>query len=95
MQLKLEKQEEKPLVERKEIVVKIISSTTLSNTQVKEKIATLLKCSQDLIVVKKIDQLYGKQEAVVKAYIYKNKDALKIFEPKAKKEEAEKKEEKK
>ena len=50
----------------------------------RKKIAGLMKCSQDLVVIKKINQLYGTQESVVTAYVYKNQDALKTFEPKSK-----------
>lgn len=95
MQLKLEKKEDKPLTERQEIVLKILNPSTPSNAQVKEKIAELMKCSQDLVVIKKIDQMYGKQETVVTAHVYKNTDALDTFEPKTKgKKEEGKKEEK-
>ena len=87
MQLTIKKQEEKPLTERQELVIKVASLVTPSNAQVKEKISELKNCPQNLVIIKKIDQLYGTQESIITAYVYKNEAALKTFEPKSKSKE--------
>jgi len=94
MEIKIEKQEHKPLVERDEVVVNIKSETTPSNAQVKEEIAKKLNKTQELVIVKKINQKFGEHKASALAYVYKSQEALTKFEPK-KKEKREKTEEKK
>ena len=94
MEFKIEKQENKPLVERDEIIVKITKiDATPSNAQVQEAIAKLTKKNKDLIVIKKIHQKFGMNECVALAYIYTNQEALKKFEPKKKKSKKEEKKE--
>lgn len=97
MEIKIEKQDHKPLVDRDEVLVKVFDGeATISNAQLKEDVAKKLNKSQDLIIVKQIRQKFGKHEAEAKVYVYQNAEALARFEPKKKeKKEAVKKEEKK
>lgn len=94
MEIKIEKQEHKPLVERDEIIVKIESKITPSNAHLKEEIAKKLNKEQELVIIKKIDQKFGEHKANALAYVYKSHESLLKFEPK-KKEKKEKVEEKK
>ncbi|MEM4152733.1 MAG: hypothetical protein QXK80_01265 [Candidatus Pacearchaeota archaeon] len=99
MKLKIENQEEKPLVERRELLVKIEDiAATPSNEYVKKEIAKIINAPEDLIVVKKILQKFGKREAEAIVFIYNSPESLKKFEPKKKEkttEEASAKTEKK
>ncbi len=92
MDFKIEKQENKPLVDRIEITLKITKiEATPSNVQVQEALAKLTNKNKDLIVVKHINQKFGMDECVVFAYIYTNPESLKKFETKNKKSKEEEK----
>ena len=96
MEFIIQKQEEKPLVERTEVIIKVKRfEATPSNAQIQEALSKLLKRPSDIIVIRHIHQKFGKQEAIVSAYVYKSIEALEKFEPKKKeKVKKEKKEEK-
>ena len=85
MELKIEKKEEKSLVERTEIIARATGfQATPSNAQIQEAIAKELNKPAELIVVKCIDQGFGMQEAEIKAYAYNSQESLKKFEPRKK-----------
>jgi len=91
MEYKIEKQEFKPLVEREEIYIRVVDSKiTPSNVQVKAEVSKMLDKPQELVVIKRISQKFGKNESEVLLYVYKNEEALKKFEPKPKKSKQEK-----
>ena len=93
MEFKIEKQEQKPLVEREEIIMKVTQTeATPSNAQVQEALAKLTSKAKELIVIKKIHQKFGMREALVYAYIYNSEETKNKFERK-KKVKKEKKEE--
>ena len=92
MDFTIEKQENKPLVDRIEITLKITKiEATPSNAQVQEAIAKLTNKNKDLVVVKHINQKFGMNECVVFAYIYTSPESLKKFESKKKKSKEEEK----
>ncbi len=94
MEFKIEKQEDKLLVDREEIILKITNiEATPSNAQVQEVIAKLTNKNKELIVIKKIHQKFGMHEAIVTAYIYNSEESKKKFEIKKKGKTEEKKEE--
>ncbi len=89
MKVHVNKKEYKPLVEREEFQVRIENTDgTMSNAQLKEEIAKHANKSQEVVVVKKILQAYGKREANALAYVYNSPEALKRFEPKKKEKKA-------
>lgn len=90
MKIKIEKKEEKPLVEREEIFLKIIDAAiTPSKDQVREELAKLIGKPKEEIVVKKISQKFGEQDKFAIVYVYNSEEALKKFEPKKKEKKAE------
>ena len=89
MKLKIEAREDKPLVDRYELKVKIDDvATTPSNDYVKKEIAKSMEKPEDVIVVKKILQEFGKKKAEALVYVYNSAESLKKFEPKKKEKKA-------
>lgn len=89
----IEKKENKPLLEREEILAVSDDAVTPSMTSVNEQLSILLKKDKELIIVKKIESRFGTQKARITAYAYDSLESLKKFEPKKKeKKTAEKKE---
>lgn len=84
MKFKITKQEPKKLLSREEYYAVIEEEKTPSHVVLKEEIAKKTGKGSELIVIKKIDQKFGKPEIEAKFYIYNNADALKKFEPKTK-----------
>jgi len=109
VQIKIVANNEKPLLSKKELEAEIAFSTgTPSRTELKKQLATGLKLDQELIVIRKIQQIFGDRKAKLFANIYNTKEDMQKHEskvllqkgqPKEKKEgeapkEAPKKEEK-
>lgn len=84
MKFKITKQEPKKLLSREEYYAIIEEEKTPSHSVLKEEIAKKTGKSAELIIIKKIEQKFGKPEIEAKFYIYGNQDALKKFEPKSK-----------
>lgn len=85
MKLKIKAREDKPAVERYELRVKIEDvATTPSNDYVKKAIAKAINKPEEVIVVKKILQEFGKREAEALVFVYNSIESLKKFEPKKK-----------
>ncbi len=79
------------LLEREELT---IASEPISNEALKEGIAKQLGKDKELIVIKHIYSQYGKKKVEALAYIYDNKEAMKV-EPKKKEKKGEVKKEEK
>jgi|GEM_PF-3203320 len=89
MKLKIESKEDKPLVDRYELKVKIEEvEATPSNDYIKKEIAKSTGKPEDMIVVKKILQEFGKKTAEALVYVYNSVESLKKFEPKKKEKKA-------
>jgi len=87
MEIVIESKEPKPLVERDELILKVTGFTaTPSRAAIIEEISKLIPGPKENIVVKKIYQHYGKQEARVLVYVYYSQEAMKKFEKRKKKE---------
>lgn len=85
MKLKIWAREDKPAVDRYELRVKIEDVVaTPSKDYVKKEIAKIMNTSEEVIVVKKILQEFGRNEAEALVFIYNSPDSLKKFEPKKK-----------
>lgn len=86
--MNIEKVDEKenPLLLRKEINFKITydKEKSPSKEEVKKLLINTLKCDENLIVLNKINQIFGKNEARVNLYLYNNIENLKKIEKKKK-----------
>lgn len=73
------------LLSRTELQLDLLyQSATPSTSDVKKAVADKLKASEELVIIKKIANIFGKRKASVTAYVYDSKDALDRFEPKPK-----------
>jgi len=81
--ISIEKEEAKPLLDRKEILA-AFKGDTLSFEQAKAFLSSQLKTPEENIAVKSIERRFGSTELSVFAYIYDSVQALKKFEPKIK-----------
>ncbi len=83
MNIKIEKNEDKPLLARKEIAGSIMfeEKATPSNDTIRKAIAAELKVDEKVVIVKHIYTAYGASEAKVEAYVYKDEESLKKMEP--------------
>ena len=87
MELKIKTQIEKKFLGRKELLLDGHSATTPSKVQLKEEIAKLTSATPEMIVIKRVNQQFGKQDFTVNSYIYDSEKAFKEFEKEKKKKE--------
>lgn len=93
MEILQEKQSD--LLGRKEYLLKCVfeKAKTPSKEELKKQSATLLKSPEDLIIVKKVAQTYGLNDAKVLVYVYKDQTTLTRIEKVSKKPKTKKAEE--
>lgn len=73
------------LLNRTELVLDLsFADKTPSNIEVQKQIAELKKVSENLVVVKQIQGIYGERRAKVTALVYDDEKSLKEIEPKPK-----------
>ena len=73
------------LLSRVELQLELLyKNATPSLAEVKKMISDKLKVSEDVIVIKKIDNIFGSGRAIVSAYVYDNQETIAKFEPKPK-----------
>ena len=89
MELKIVKKDVKKLVERTEVYAEASEKKTPSNIEVQEAIAKELGKDKELIVVKKINQDYGRNKERILAYAYDSLESKTRFEPKQKEKKTE------
>lgn len=96
MTIKISQQTENKLFNRKELVLETTyQGSTPNKKEIKKSIADLTKSKEDVIVIDKIDQLYGTTKSKIKAKIYNSPEELKkseVINKKPKKKEEKKKE---
>jgi ribosomal protein S24E len=80
MEIKITHKEEKPLLHREECTAEITDSKTPSNAELKKVIAEKMNKDESLILIKKIEQKFGKQETIAKFYVYKTVESIGKFE---------------
>jgi len=85
MELKITSKTEKSFLGRKEFVLKGKSATTPSKVELKEEVAKLTSSAPELVVIKKVNQQFGRQDFEVSAYAYDNEKSFKEFEKEKKK----------
>ena len=77
MELQIIKDKTNPQLKRREASIKIISKGTPSRIEVKNKLAALANSKPELIVIERLDSVFGKQEVWGEASIYESEDRLK------------------
>ena len=85
MELKISTKVEKKYLGRKEIVMKGRSETTPSKAQLKEEAAKLASAAPELVVIKKVNQQFGRKDFEVEVYVYNDEKSMKEFEKEKKK----------
>ncbi len=84
MEMQILKETDSPLLDRKEVKLKVnfFNTTTPSNSALESELVRKLKADPSLVVIKKVQQKFGSGEAEVTAYVYKNLDKMKFVEGK-------------
>ncbi|MBN1175545.1 30S ribosomal protein S24e [Candidatus Woesearchaeota archaeon] len=83
MDLTIKNQKENPLLSRKEIVAKInFEGNTPNRKDVQVELAKKAKIDEKLLIIKKIDTLFGETSANITAYAYENEEVMKRNERK-------------
>ena len=80
MALEIIKQETKNILEREEGIAVMESIKTPSYAELKKELAEKFKTEENLIVIKRIGQQFGKHESKINFYVYKNEEAMKKAE---------------
>ncbi|PWB51328.1 MAG: 30S ribosomal protein S24e [Candidatus Methanoperedenaceae archaeon] len=77
MEIQIIKDKTNPLLNRREISVVVKNKTTATRIELKNKLAALLNSKPELIVVERLDTIYGKQEMNGTASLYQTEERLK------------------
>ncbi len=77
MEIQIINEKTNPLLNRREISLKVKEKATPSRVEVKSKLAALLNSKPELIVIERLTTIYGKQELAGKAFIYQSEERLK------------------
>ncbi len=77
MEVQIIKDKKNPILKRREISFKVKEKVTPPRIEVKAKLAALLNSKPDLIVIERLDTVYGKQELVGTGCIYETEERLK------------------
>ena len=85
MELTKSKEEAKKFLGRKELVLKGKADVTPSKAELKETIAKMTSSPAEMVIVKKVNQQFGRKDFEVEAYIYESEKFLKEFEKEKKK----------
>jgi len=92
MKIEIASRKEKPLLNRAELALDVtFQGATPSKADLRKSIAATINGAEELLVIKKVDTLFGASRAKVSAWLYADADSLKRYEPaekKPKKEEA-------
>ncbi|MBU2522806.1 MAG: hypothetical protein KKE23_00765 [Nanoarchaeota archaeon] len=80
MEIKILTQIEKPYLGRKEIVLKGSSAITPSKIELKEEAAKLTSSPAEMVVIKKVNQQFGRKDFEVEVYVYSDEKSMKEFE---------------
>lgn len=89
MNLKIIDKKDEPLFSRTKITSEVhFDASTPSSKDVKEKIKSLLKVNENLLIIKNIHTYFGIKKAGVLAYLYKNEKDMDSIETTPKKEES-------
>jgi ribosomal protein S24E len=86
MNIRITKQEKKPMLSREEVIadVEFTGISTPSRDKIKAELVKTLGKDAKLVVVKLIDTKFGSASAKVTVYVYDNEKDMKLIEPKVK-----------
>ncbi len=77
MEIQIIKDKKNTILKRREISFKVKEKVTPPRIDVKGKLAALLNSKPELIVIERLDTVYGKQELMGAACIYETEERLK------------------
>lgn len=77
MEIQIIKDKTNPILKRRDISLKLKNKATPSRIEVKNKLAALLNSKPELMVVERLDTIFGKQEMTGAASIYESEERLK------------------
>ncbi len=77
MELQIIKDKTNPLLKRREILLKIKHKETPSRIELKNKLAAIANSKPELIVIERLDTIFGKQEVLGTVGIYETEERLK------------------
>ncbi len=77
MEVQIIKDKKNPILKRREISFRVKEKVTPPRIDVKGKLAALLNSKPELIVIERLDTIYGKQELIGVGYIYETEERLK------------------
>ena len=89
MELKIKTQTPRPFLGRKELVLEGHAATTPSKVQLKEEIVKMTGSPAEMVVIKKVNQQFGKKDFLVDSYVYDSEKSFKEFEKEKKKKAVE------
>ena len=83
MDVNVQHKEEKPLLHRTDVRVRVAyQGATPQRQSLRDSVASALKAPADHVVVRRITTEFGNQAALVEASVYKDVASLENFEPK-------------
>ena len=85
MEIKISTKIEKQYLGRKEIVLKGRAEITPSRVELKEEAAKLASAPAEMVVIKRVNQQFGKKDFEVEVYVYNDEKSMKEFEKEKKK----------
>jgi small subunit ribosomal protein S24e len=80
MEISIKKQKVNAFFERSELIVEAVDSATPSYAAIKTEVAKKMKVGEELVVVKKVEQQFGRQEVLADVQVYNSPEALKKYE---------------
>lgn len=80
MEISIKKQKVNAFFDRSEIVVEASDTATPSYASIKAEVAKKMKVGEDVVVVKRVDQQFGKQVVLANVHVYSSPEALKKYE---------------
>ena len=84
----IQKQVDTPILHRKEvIIITEYEAATPSKEESKKLVAQQVKADPSVVIIKKVESIYGSKKAAIKAYIYESAEFAQAIEPPAKKKE--------
>jgi len=81
VEIEILEERENPLFNRKEVKFLVKHSGIVKRVEVRKALASLVGWDENLVVIKKLEQQFGKTESVGRANLYKEESSLKEYEP--------------
>ena len=81
MNINIIEEKEVQILKRKDVLLEVESpDKSPSNQELKKELASVLKTKEELIVIKGINQIFGKRTSRVEVSVYKDEKSLKEIE---------------